>query len=477
MGNNFFTDAGEVINMLFLIYSISIVVVYTSMSAISIYYFFYYRRRNIEINYDTLLSAGDAAPSVSVIASAYNESATIISCVRALLNLRYFNYDVIVVNDGSTDDTLEKLQKEFQLQKHSYIVNYKIKTKTVRGVYRSENPIFRKLIVVDKENGGKADAMNCGINISYKFYVVCVDVDSILDRDALLKLVKVITEKEDGKVVGVGASVHVANGCKFENGVIKEHVVPKKYFTCMQVVEYLRAFLIGRISLGQTRSLLLISGALGIFRKEAILKVGGYLTSTIGEDMELVTRIQEYHYKKKIPHLMSYIPDPLLWTEVPESVRLLGRQRTRWTRGLIDTLKLHKKLFLNPKYRSVGLLGYPYFFFFEWMAAIVELTGYVYFFIALILGTTVWSTFFFLFVFMYLFGTTFSFLGIFMNEIGFHVYHKTKDVMRLICYSMLEAFIYHPCIVFWSVKGNYMYLRRIKSWGVMTRKGFGQEKA
>ena len=220
MGNNFFTDAGEVINMLFLIYSISIVVVYTSMSAISIYYFFYYRRRNIEINYDTLLSAGDAAPSVSVIASAYNESATILSCVRALLNLRYSNYDVIVVNDGSTDDTLEKLKKEFQLRKQSYIVNYKIKTKDVRGVYRSVNPIYRKLMVVDKENGGKADAMNCGINISYKFYVVCVDVDSILDRDALLRLVKVITEREDGRVIGVGAAVHVANGCKFENGII-----------------------------------------------------------------------------------------------------------------------------------------------------------------------------------------------------------------------------------------------------------------
>ena len=475
MGNNFFIDTGEIINMTFLIYSILIVIIYTGMSIISIYYFSYYRRRNIEINYDTLLSAGDAAPSVSVIASAYNESATILSCVRALLNLRYSNYDVIVVNDGSTDDTLEKLKKEFQLRKQSYIVNYKIKTKDVRGVYRSENPIYRKLIVVDKENGGKADAMNCGINISYKFYVVCVDVDSILDRDALLRLVKVITEREDGRVIGVGAAVHVANGCKFENGIIKEHIVPKKYFTCMQVVEYLRAFLIGRISLGQTRSLLLISGALGIFRKEAILKAGGYLTSTIGEDMELVTRVQEYHYKKKISHLMLYIPDPLLWTEVPGSVKVLGRQRTRWTRGLIDTLKLHKKLFFNPRYRLVGLFGYPYFFFFEWMAAIVELIGFVYFFIALLLGSTVWSTFFLLFVFMYLFGTTFSFLGIFMNEIGFHVYHKTKDVIRLILCSMLEAFCYHPCIVFWSIKGNYMYLRGIKSWGVMTRKGFQKE--
>lgn len=472
MNSWFLVDIGEIINMLFFVYSVSIAIVYTSMSLVSMYYFFYYKRKNVDINYDVLLSSKDAAPSVSVIASAYNESASILSCVRALLNLRYANYDVIVVNDGSTDDMLEKLIKEFQLQKQSYVVNYKIKTKKVRGVYRSKNAIYKKLIVVDKENGGKADAMNCGINISYKFYVVCVDVDSILERDSLLKLVKVITENKEGKVLGVGASVHVANGCRFENGIIKEHLVPKKYFTCMQVIEYLRAFLIGRISLGQTKSLLLISGALGIFRKEALLETGGYLVSTIGEDMELVTRMQEHYHKKKVPHLVLYIPDPLLWTEVPESLGLLNRQRTRWARGLIDTLKLHKKLFFNPRFGAIGLLGYPYFFFFEWMAAIVELLGYIYLIVSLGLGTTVWNTFFLLFVFMYLFGTTFSFLGIFINEISFHVYHKTKDVMRLVLYSIFEAFIYHPCIVFWAVKGNYMYLRGVKSWGVMNRKGF-----
>ena len=472
MENNFYIEFWETINILFLIYSIAIVIIYTGMSLVSIFHLFHYKARNIDVNYDVLLDAGDAAPSVSVIASAYNESTTIIPCVRALLNLRYSNFDVIVVNDGSTDDTLEKLKTEFQLERQNYIINYKIKTKEVRGVYRSENNIYKRLIVVDKENGGKADAMNCGMNISYKFYVVCVDVDSILERDSLLKLVKAIIENKDGRVIGVGASVHVANGCKFENGNIKEHSVPKKYFACMQVIEYFRAFLIGRISLGQTKSLLLISGALGIFKKEALLKIGGYLTSTLGEDLELVTRIREYHYKMKIPHLVLYIPDPLLWTEVPETLSSLGRQRTRWARGLIDTLKRHRRMFLNPKYRSVGLLGYPYFFFFEWMASIVEMIGYIYFIVALCLGLTVWKTFFLLFIFMYLFGTTFSFLGIFINETSFHVYHKIKDVIRLIFYSLFEAFIYHPCMVFWSLKGNYMYLRGIKSWGEMKRKGF-----
>ncbi|WP_018464118.1 glycosyltransferase family 2 protein [Segatella paludivivens] len=472
MENNIFIGFGEIINMLFLTYSIAIVIVYTVMSFVSIFHLFHYKTKNVDINYDFLLAAGNAAPSVSVIASAYNESATIISCVRALLNLRYSNYDVIVVNDGSTDDTLEKLKKEFQLEKQSYILNDKIKTKKVRGIYHSKNSIFRNLVVVDKENGGKADAMNCGMNISYKFYVVCVDVDSVLDRDALLKLVKAIVERKESYVIGVGASVHVANGCKFENGSIKEYAVPKKYFLGMQVIEYLRAFLIGRIALGQARCLLLVSGALGIFKKEAMLKVGGYLPSTIGEDIELVTRLQEYHYDKKIPHLVLYISDPLLWTEVPETLQTLGRQRTRWTRGLIDTLKLHKRMFLNPKYRTVGLLGYPYFFFFEWMASIIEMIGYIYFIVALCLGLTVWKTFFLLLIFMYLFGTTFSFLGIFINEINFHVYNKTKDVVRLIFYSSFEAFIYHPCIVFWALKGNYMYLRGNKSWGAMKRKGF-----
>lgn len=470
----FFSNITDIINILFLIYSISIVVVYTCMSVISIYHLYFYKKKNSNINYDTILASGTAAPSVSVIASAYNESATIIPCVHSLLNLRYTNYDVIIINDGSTDNTLEKIKKEFQLEKQDYIVNYKIETKKVRGVYRSLNEIYRNLIVVDKENGGKADAMNCGINISYKFYIVCVDVDSILERDSLLKLVKAITDKKENKVLAVGAAVHIANGCKFENGVLKERLVPKRFFTCMQIVEYLRAFLIGRISLGQTKSLLLISGALGIFRKEAVLRVGGYLVSTIGEDMELVTRMQEYHYRTKASHLVLYIPDPLLWTEVPSSIEVLGRQRTRWTRGLIDTLRLHKKLFFNPRYSSIGLIGYPYFFFFEWMAAFVEIIGYIYFIILIILGVTVWNTFFLLFVFMYLFGTTFSFLAIYINEVTFHVYDKTKDVIRLILYSMLEAFIYHPCMVFWAIKGNYLHLRGIKTWGVMTRKGFGR---
>ncbi|MDD4589399.1 MAG: glycosyltransferase family 2 protein [Parabacteroides sp.] len=474
MIKTFFSNITDTVNMLFLIYSIGIVEIYTCMSVISIYYLYFYKKKNSNINYDIILSSGTAAPSVSVIASAYNESATIVPCVHSLLNLRYPNYDVIVVNDGSKDDTLEKVKEEFQLEKQDYIVNYKIKTKMVRGVYRSRNEIYRNLIVVDKENGGKADAMNCGINISYKFFIVCVDVDSILERNALLKLVKAIVEEKDNKVLAVGASVHIANGCKFENGELKEHLVPKRYFTCMQIIEYLRAFLIGRISLGQTKSLLLISGALGIFRKEAVLQVGGYLVSTIGEDMELVTRMQEYHRKKKTPHLMLYIPDPLLWTEVPGSVKVLGRQRTRWTRGLIDTLKLHKKLLFNPKYGSVGLIGYPYFFFFEWMAAFIEVIGYLYFIILVILGATVWNTFFLLFVFMYLFGTTFSFLAIYINEKTFHVYDRTKDVIRLILYSMFEAFIYHPCIVFWAIKGNYLHLRGIKNWGVMTRNGFGR---
>ena len=473
MTKTFFNNITDIINILFLIYSISIVVVYTCMSIISIYYLYFYKKKNSNINYDTILSSGTAAPSVSVIASAYNESAMIIPCVHSLLNLRYTNYDVIVVNDGSTDDTLKKMKKEFQLEKQDYIVNYKIETKKVRGVYRSRNEIYGNLIVVDKENGGKADAMNCGINISYKFYIVCVDVDSLLERDALLKLVKAIADKKENKVLAVGAAVHIANGCKFENGVIKEHLVPKRFLTCMQIVEYLRAFLIGRISLGQTKSLLLISGALGIFRKEAVLRVGGYLVSTIGEDMELVTRMQEFNSKTKESHLMLYIPDPLLWTEVPNSITILGRQRTRWTRGLIDTLKLHKKLFFNPRYNAIGLIGYPYFFFFEWMAAFVEVIGYIYFIILIILGLTVWNTFFLLFVFMYLFGTTFSFLAIYINEVTFHVYDKTKDVIRLIIYSMFEAFIYHPCMIFWAIKGNYLHLRGIKRWGVMTRKGFG----
>lgn len=461
-----------VIDKLVLIYSVALIVSYILMTLISVYALVKYKFQNRSTDYNTILYADSLEPSISVIASSYNESLMIVDCVRSLLALRYNNYDVIVVNDGSTDDSFEKACKEFEMEKVEYFIHYYIPTKPVRGVYRSKNKAYPNLIFIDKENGGKADAMNAGINIATKLHIVCVDVDSVIAIDGLLKLVKPIIESKNKTVVSVGGVVHVANGCRFDNGVLLEKSVPPNFNVRMQIIEYLRSFLIGRMAWGEINGLMLVSGALGIFLKEHVMAVGGYRASTIGEDMELIVRMRRYLYDHNIPHAVKYIPEPLLWTEVPPNKKILGRQRTRWTRGLMDTLKIHRKLMFNPKYGVLGMVSYPYFFFFEWLAPLIEILGMVYLAVLIALGAIQWKIYITLFLFMYLFGVSFSFLAIFFGEMTYAVYKKKSDLLKLFFTSLLEVFLYHPLILYWSLKGNYMYFRGKNQWGVMSREGF-----
>jgi cellulose synthase/poly-beta-1,6-N-acetylglucosamine synthase-like glycosyltransferase len=452
-----------------------LVVSYILMGILAMYALARYIHSNKSTDYNTIFHADSLAPGISVIASCYNESAVVADSVRSLLNLHYNDYEVIVVNDGSKDNTLETLCKEFALQKIDYYIDEKLFTKPVRGVYRSSNKAFHNLLVVDKENGGKSDAMNVGYNVASKLYTVSIDVDSILASDALLKLIKPIVESAEKSVVSVGGAVHVANGCLFNRGVLVERRIPKGNNAKLQVVEYLRAFLVGRMAFGQINGLFLVSGALGIFRKDLVLTVGGYRTDCIGEDMELTIRLREYLYEHKISHKVVYIPEPLLWTEVPPTLKVMERQRTRWTRGLIDSLRLHKNLFFNPRYGVMGIVTYPYFVFFEWFAPFVEVLGIVYIILLFSLGIIKWEVYLFLLLFMYMFGICFSFLGIFLGEMTYHVYNRKRDLWSLFLSSLTEIFLYHPRLVFWSIKGNWMFFRGKKNWGEMTRQGFGKK--
>lgn len=465
-------DIIQILNYIFMFYSITIISIYFSMCIISLFVIKKYKKTNDSININTILAAGDAEPSVTIIASSFNESPTIIPCVNSLLNLEYNNYDVIVVNDGSTDDSLEKVIKKYDLEKIDYIVNYKIETKTIRGIYKSKNNIYRNLIIIDKENGGKADAMNSGINISSKFYIVCVDVDSILRKDGLIKLIKSIISNNDNYIIAVGATVCAINACKVEHGVIVEENVPNKFIPAIQIIEYLRAFLMGRIALGKIKSLILVSGAIGIFKKDNVLSVGGYRTKSIGEDIELIVRIRKYLYENDTSHNVDYIPDPLLWTEVPSTYKILGRQRTRWARGLVDTLHLHKDVIFNRKYKTVAFISFPYFVFFEWLTAFIEITGLIYMIVLFILKIASVKSFLIIFLALYLFNIALSYSAILLNELSYHTYGKPKSMIKLMSFTLLEAIIFHPITVYWTLKGNYMYLRGVKEWGVMTRQGF-----
>ena len=341
-------------------------------------------------------AASEHLPGISVIAPAYNESANIVENVRSLLSIHYNTLELIIVNDGSKDNSLQKLVEAYDLYKADVFIIERIQTQKVKGVYKSHNPVFKKLIVVDKENGGKSDALNVGINIASHNYFVCLDVDCVLEQDALLKMIKPFLEETGGRVIASGGVIRIANDCKIENGRLVEVKLPKRFLPRMQTLEYIRSFLLGRMAWSRLNGLLLISGAFGAFDKEIVIKCGGYSVNTVGEDMELIVRMRRYMVENKLRYKVTYIPDPLCWTEAPASYKILGRQRNRWTRGTIETLRTHKKMFFNPNYGILGMLSYPYWFFFELLAPLIEFTGVVYFIFCAMMGTVYWSSFFIL---------------------------------------------------------------------------------
>jgi len=432
-----------------------------------------YLRKNSYVDYNSIV-ASPLAPSLSVIAPAFNESETIIDNIRTLLSLYYNNYEVIVVNDGSKDDSLEKIISAYELEKVNYYFDYRLPCKRIRGVYKSQNRSFKKLTVIDKSNGGKADSLNAGLNVSRNDLVVSIDADSIMEPDALLKLVKPFMEAKEKRVIGAGGVIRIANSCEIKDGHIQKINLPKKFLPRAQVMEYTRAFLMGRMAWSELDGLLLISGALGMFDREIIIESGGYSTSTVGEDMELVVRIRRYMAENGLDYDVVYIPDPLCWTEVPSSVKVLARQRSRWTRGTMETLYKHRKLFFNRKYGKLGILGYPYWLAFEYLAPIVEFLGICWFVYLVITSNLNWPFFLLLFGFVYFFAVSLSIWAVLFEEITFHKYEKRRDVLRLVGIAFLEPLFYHPLTMLMTIKGNVDKLFNRNKWGKMERKGFGK---
>ena len=433
-----------------------------------------YLRKNSYINYNTLVLS-PLSPHVSIIVPAYNESKTVLDNIRTLLSLYYNNFEVILVNDGSTDDTFDLIKEVYELDKVNYYFDYKLPCERIRGIYKSKNPSYARLMVVDKNNGGKADSLNAGLNISRNSLVVSIDADSMIEPDSLLKLVKPFLEEKDKKVIGTGGVIRIVNSCYVEKGFIREIRIPEKILPRLQVVEYTRAFLLGRMAWSQLNGLMLISGAIGMFDKETMIKSGGYSTKTVGEDMELLLRMRRFMAEKNSEYEVTYIPDPLCWTEVPSDLRSMRKQRTRWTRGLVESLLTHKKLFMNRKYKQLGMLGYPYWLIFEWMAPLIAFAGFLYTIILAFVGLVNWPFFILIFSFVYSLAVCLSIWAILLEEITFHKYRRKMDVMKLIGVAFIEPFIY-PIYTYFSVRGNIESLRGKKGWGKATRNGFEKKK-
>jgi cellulose synthase/poly-beta-1,6-N-acetylglucosamine synthase-like glycosyltransferase len=407
-------------------------------------------------------------PPVSILAPAYNEEANVVEAVRSLLVLDYPLFEVVLINDGSRDGTLDALTREFDLRPSARSFEYSVFCRTIRGIY--ESSAHPNLVVVDKENGGKADALNAGLNLALYPLFCAIDADSILEPDALLRLVRPFAEAP-GLTIAAGGVVRVANGCEVARGRVRRIRLARRPLPLLQIVEYLRAFLFGRMGWSGGNSLLVISGAFGLFEKRTALQAGGYATDTVGEDMELVVRMHRHCRERNRPYRVGFVPDPICWTEVPESLRVLRRQRTRWHRGLIDTLWRHRRMMGRPRFGAVGLLAMPGFLLFEMLSPAVELSGYL-------LLPALWLTglldplFALSFLMLaVLYSIVISVLAVLLEDITFRRYPRLRDLGLLVGAAILENLGYRQLTVWWRVRAFWEFWRGDLSWGSMERRG------
>lgn len=406
---------------------------------------------------------------------ACNEGVNIVENVRSLLSLKYVNYEVMVVNDGSTDDTLEKLIAAYKLQPITPIALPQSKSKPIRAIYKSDQKSFAKLTVVDKVNGGKSDALNAGIYLSDSRYVGCIDVDCLLHQDALLHVVKSFAQRSRKKVIAVGGVIRVANSCQISGGMLEKIRLPKSWLARFQMLEYTRSFLLGRMAWGRIDSLLIISGAFGFFDRETVVAVGGYSTDTVGEDMEIIFRMRRYMHERKEAYTIEYLPDPLCWTEVPEDMATFLNQRDRWARGNLETLYRHKDMLFNSKFGRLGLISYPYWFFYEWLSPLLEFFGFLTVILFWHLGILNWDFFLALTATIYTFSVMFTFYAIIWEVFTYNQYHKISDMFKLGVCAIIEPFVFHPVVTWASVRGNYKkVVGRNAGWGRQVRKGLSR---
>lgn len=452
--------------------------VYAVLYIISYFELSSYTRKEKFSGFSDLLSS-DFAPAVSVIVPAYNEEATIAASVRSFLALQYPRHEVIVVNDGSKDGTLDVLIQEFKLWGSDQPIQQELKTAPLKAVYRSAS---ERLTLIDKENGGKADALNLGICAAKYPFVCCIDADIILEEDALLRIARPLIESSE--VVAVGGIVRVANGCEIDHGRVVNVRTPKSSLALFQAVEYLRAFLAGRTAWSVLNCMLIISGAFGMFRRRDLIEANGYAHDTVGEDMEVVTRMHRALRERKQRYKVVFVPDPVAWTEVPETLRVLHRQRDRWHRGLLDTLSRHRRMMLNPRYGTVGMIGMPYYFLFESFGPVVELLGYIVFIVsiglALEAGKQVNLVFFefaiAFFVAAVVLGILLSVAAVLLEELRLRRYPRWRDLGKLTLFGILENFGYRQLNTLWRVVAIFSYFRKSTEWGAMERKGFSPKQ-
>jgi cellulose synthase/poly-beta-1,6-N-acetylglucosamine synthase-like glycosyltransferase len=461
-------DSG--IDAVILAYFLLINTFYFAFNLLSLAGVLHYRRLVTFVRFGEIFRMPIVRP-ISVIVPAFNEGRGIVDSVRSLLSLRYPVFEVIVVNDGSTDDTLGRLVEAFDLKLSPVVFRRSVPTKPLRGIYRS--PLQPKLVVVDKVNGRKADAMNAGLNVSRYPLFCAVDGDSVLEKDALLKVVRPFLE-DPGRTVGAGGIIRLSNGCDVRGGQVVRVGIPRNWIARFQILEYLRAFLGGRMGMAMMKSTLIVSGAFGIFRKDVAMACGGYREASVAEDMDLVVRMQKHLHDRKKPYRIQFIPDPVCWTEAPESLKVLARQRSRWHRGLIQTLVTYRRMLFNPRYGVAGMFAMPFYALFEMAGPFIECLGYAMFLTHVALGRVDYPfTVAFFFVALF-YGTFVSLLAILLEELSAHRYPRVRDIVILTASGLAENLFYRQFLSLVRARAFWDYLKGKTEWGAMEKKGFAK---
>ncbi|MDA2913262.1 glycosyltransferase family 2 protein [Acidobacteriia bacterium AH_259_A11_L15] len=418
------------------------------------------------------LAASPLAPSVAVLVPAHNEALGIVASVQSLLALDYPRFEVIVINDGSNDDTLARLKQAFGLVRLDFFYQPQIPTAPVRDVYVS--PEHHRLLVCDKQQGGKSDALNTGLNLCHSAYFCTVDADAVLNRDGLLRVMLPVFN--DRGVVASGGVVRPANGCRFRAGQVEEVRLPSHPLEILQSIEYLRAFLWGRVGWSALKGLMIISGAFGVFRREVAIEVGGFRTDTVGEDMDLLVRLHRRLRDRREPYSVTFVPDPICWTEIPSNLAGLARQRRRWQRGLGEALWYSRGMLLRPRYGRLGWLAFPYQLIYEFYGPLVETVGLVAVVVSAFLGVLDRQYFLNLFLLAYLYGTFLSVAAVLLEELGYHRYRRTRELAILFGFALLEHFPYRQLVNLSRLLGILDFVRREHGWGKARRRGFEEAK-
>jgi len=423
-------------------------------------------------SYDLWTRYADLALPVSVIAPCFNEALSISDSVRALLALEYPDHEVIVVNDGSSDETLQTLIDGFDLRPIEREQLANLQQTRIKGIYGSAR--YANLILIDKENGRKADAVNAGLGFAAAPLVCVIDADSIIEPDGLLRAAEPFMA-DDGRLLGVGGAIRIANGSIVDGGHVRDIRLPRGWLPRFQILEYLRAFLTARIANAELGMLMLISGAFGMFRRQALVDIGGYRHDTVGEDLEVVTRLHRTMREAGKPYRITFVPEIVCWTDAPETWRGLRNQRARWEQGALETITRHARMILNPRYGRIGLVAFPLIVIEDVLGPPCELFGYLLIPLLYVMGLTSGPVVLAYFSITVLFGTALSLGTLALEEVQLRRMPNARDLAKIGVAAVIENLGYRQANLAFRIYGAWRFFRKDTRWASAGRAGFARQ--